>query len=310
MKPYLDLNTYYRNLFGSKTAKISLDGGFTCPNRDGTLGFGGCLFCSEEGSGDFSTSAKLSIAQQIQQGKQQTAAKWENPKYIAYFQAYTNTYAPASHLDKLYTEAITQPDIVGISIATRPDCLPPDVLDVLSKLQTKTKVWVELGLQTANETSAQFIRRGYPNAVFEKAVADLHERNIEIVAHTIIGLPNETSEDIYQTIAYLNRLPIQGIKLHLLHILSHTGLANLYQRGAYTPLTKELYIDIICGCIARLRPDIVIHRLTGDGNAKTLLAPLWSLNKRDVLNTIHKELRLRQIHQGDCYQKPNGLLFF
>lgn len=303
MKPYLDLNTYYRNLFGSKTAKISLDGGFTCPNRDGTLGYGGCLFCSEEGSGDFSASATLSITEQIQQGKQQTAAKWENPKYIAYFQAYTNTYAPAAHLRKLYTEAITQPDIVGISIATRPDCLPEDVLDVLSELQTKTKVWVELGLQTANETSAQFIHRGYQNTAFEKAVSDLHERKIDIVAHIIIGLPNETPEDIYQTIAYLNQFPIQGIKLHLLHVLSHTGLANIYQSGAYTPLTKETYINLICGCIARLRPDIVIHRLTGDGNAKTLLAPLWSLHKRDVLNTIHKELRLRQIHQGDLYQK-------
>ncbi len=303
MKPYIDLNTYYRNLFGTKTAKIALDGGFTCPNRDGTLGYGGCLFCSAEGSGDFSAPATLPIAQQIQQGKQQTAAKWENPKYIAYFQAYTNTYAPAAHLQKLYTEAISQPDVVGIAIATRPDCLGDDVLDVLAQLQTKTKVWVELGFQTANEASAHFIRRGYANAVFENAVLSLHKRNLDVVAHVILGLPNETHDDIYQTIAYLNHLPIQGIKLHLLHVLSDTALANIYQSGKYTPLTKEAYIDMVCGCIARLRPDIVIHRLTGDGNAKTLLAPLWSLNKRDVLNTIHKELRLRQIHQGDLYQK-------
>lgn len=301
-KPYRDLNTYYRTIFGSKTAKISLDGGFTCPNRDGSLGTGGCIFCSAGGSGDFAESAALSIAEQIAKGKQQTAAKWENPQYIAYFQAFTNTYAPVSVLREKYEEALAQSHIVGLSIATRPDCLPFDVLELLGELAQKTHLWVELGLQTANEDTAKFIARGYPNHVFETAVQELHKRHIPVVVHLILGLPNEMETDILASIDYLNRLPIHGIKLQLLHILQHTPLAKLYEGGTYTPLSKETYVDLVCKCIAHLRPDIVVHRLTGDGDKKLLLAPLWSLHKRDVLNTIHKELRLRHIKQGEDFQ--------
>lgn len=300
-KPYRDLNTYYRNLFGGKTAKISLDGGFTCPNRDGTIGIGGCLFCSAGGSGDFAESAALSIREQIAKGKSQTSAKWDHPRYIAYFQAFTNTYAPVDTLRQKYEEALSQPDIVGLSIATRPDCLGEDVVELLAELNGKTKLWVELGLQTAKENSAHFIRRGYDNDVFTDAVKRLAAHGISVVAHVIVGLPGETKEDLLKTMDYINSLPIEGVKLQLLHVLEYTDLAKLYRSGQYTPLTLGEYIDLLCGCIARLRPDIVLHRLTGDGDKNILLAPLWSLNKRHVLNTIHKTLRQRNIRQGMDY---------
>ncbi len=300
-KPYRSLNAYYRSVFGRKTAKISLDGGFTCPNRDGTLGSRGCLFCSAGGSGDFAENASLSISAQIAQGKAQTMGKWKNPAYIAYFQAFTNTYAPVTRLRQIYEEALSCPAIEGLSIATRADCLPTDVLDLLEALSHRTKLWIELGFQTAKEETARLIRRGYGNEVFEAAVKNLAARGIPVVVHIILGLPGETRADILHTIDYLNALPIQGIKLQLLHVLADSDLAAIYQEGNYTPLTKEAYISLLGDCIARLRPDIVIHRLTGDGNKNTLLAPLWSLQKRDVLNSLHKYLKKHQIRQGmDC----------
>lgn len=301
-KPYRSLNEYYREIFGRKTAKISLDGGFTCPNRDGTRGTRGCLFCSSGGSGDFAENAALSITEQIERGKAQTSEKWKNPAYIAYFQAFTNTYAPVAELRQKYEEALACPDIAGISIATRADCLPADVLDLLAELNGKTKLWVELGLQTTDEDSAIRIRRGYPLSVFEQVVYALAERNIPVVVHVILGLPGETRETILRTIDCVNRLPIQGIKLQLLHVLSDSDLAEIYEAGAYTPLTKEEYIALVGDCIAHLREDIVIHRLTGDGDKNTLLAPLWSLRKRDVLNSLHKYLKENQIRQGIKYK--------
>ncbi|MBR5816370.1 MAG: TIGR01212 family radical SAM protein [Anaerotignum sp.] len=297
-KPYRSLNEYYREVFGRKTAKISLDGGFTCPNRDGRCGTSGCLFCSAGGSGDFAESAALSIKEQVEQGKSQTSDKWKDPAYVAYFQAFTNTYAPAEELRQKYEEALSCEGIEGISIATRADCLPDDVLDLLAELNQKTKLWVELGLQTADEVSAEYIRRGYPYAVFEKAVLDLAERNIPVIVHVILGLPNENRETILKTIDCVNRLPVQGIKLQLLHVLSDSDLADIYEAGNYTPLTKEEYISLVGDCIAHLREDIVIHRITGDGDKNTLLAPLWSLRKRDVLNSIHKYLKENHIRQG------------
>ena len=299
-KPYRSLNEYYREIFGRKTAKISLDGGFTCPNRDGTCGTRGCLFCSAGGSGDFAENAALSISAQIAQGKAQTAEKWKDPAYIAYFQAFTNTYAPVDELRQKYEEALSCDGIEGLSIATRADCLPEDVLDLLAELNRKTKLWVELGLQTADEASALRIRRGYPLAVFEKAVQDLTARGISVVVHIILGLPGENRETLLHTIDCINRLPVQGIKLQLLHVLSDSDLADLYAAGTYTPLTKEAYIALIGDCIAHLREDIVIHRLTGDGDKNTLLAPLWSLRKRDVLNAIHKYFKEHNIKQGMC----------
>lgn len=297
-KPYRSLNEYYREIFGRKTAKISLDGGFTCPNRDGTCGTRGCLFCSAGGSGDFAENSALSITEQIENGKKQTADKWKDPAYIAYFQAFTNTYAPVEDLRRKYEEALACEGVEGISIATRADCLPDDVLDLLSELNQKTKLWVELGLQTADEDSAKFIRRGYSLRVFEKAVHDLAERDIPVIVHVILGLPGESRETILKTIDCINHLPVQGIKLQLLHVLSDSDLADIYEAGNYTPLTKAEYISLAGDCIAHLREDIVIHRLTGDGDKNTLLAPLWSLRKRDVLNSLHKYLKENNIRQG------------
>lgn len=297
-KPYRSLNEYYREIFGRKTAKISLDGGFTCPNRDGTCGERGCLFCSAGGSGDFAENAALSITEQIENGKKQTSDKWKVPAYVAYFQAFTNTYAPVEELRRKYEEALSCDGVEGISIATRSDCLPEDVLDLLAELNQKTKLWVELGLQTSDEESAKRIRRGYPLSVFEKAVHDLAERKIPVIVHVILGLPGENRETILNTIDCVNRLPVQGIKLQLLHVLSDSDLAKLYEAGNYTPLTKEEYIALVGDCIAHLREDIVIHRLTGDGDKNTLLAPLWSLRKRDVLNSLHKYLKENNIRQG------------
>lgn len=297
-KPYRSLNEYYREIFGRKTAKISLDGGFTCPNRDGTCGERGCLFCSAGGSGDFAENAALSITEQIENGKKQTSEKWKDPAYVAYFQAFTNTYAPVEELRRKYEEALSCDGVEGISIATRSDCLPEDVLDLLAELNQKTKLWVELGLQTSDEESAKRIRRGYPLSVFEKAVHDLAERKIPVIVHVILGLPGENRETILNTIDCVNRLPVQGIKLQLLHVLSDSDLGKLYEAGNYTPLTKEEYIALVGDCIAHLREDIVIHRLTGDGDKNTLLAPLWSLRKRDVLNSLHKYLKENNIRQG------------
>ena len=297
-KPYRSLNAYYREIFGKKAAKISLDGGFTCPNRDGTCGERGCLFCSAGGSGDFAENATLSITEQIEKGKNQTAKKWKDPAYIAYFQAFTNTYAPVEELRRKYEEALSCDGVEGLSIATRADCLPEDVLDLLEELNGKTKLWVELGLQTADEASARRIRRGYPCSVFEKAVRDLSERHIPVIVHVILGLPGEDRETVLKTIRFINSLPVQGIKLQLLHVLSDSDLAVLYHTGSYMPLTKEAYIALLGDCIAHLREDIVIHRLTGDGDKNTLLAPLWSLRKRDVLNSIHKYLKETGIRQG------------
>ena len=297
-KPYRSLNEYYREIFGRKTAKISLDGGFTCPNRDGTCGERGCLFCSAGGSGDFAENAALSITEQIENGKKQTSDKWKDPAYVAYFQAFTNTYAPVEELRRKYEEALSCDGVEGISIATRSDCLPEDVLDLLAELNQKTILWVELGLQTSDEESAKRIRRGYPLSVFEKAVHDLAERKIPVIVHVILGLPGENRETILNTIDCVNRLPVQGIKLQLLHVLSDSDLGKLYEAGNYTPLTKEEYIALVGDCIAHLREDIVIHRLTGDGDKNTLLAPLWSLRKRDVLNSLHKYLKENNIRQG------------
>ena len=297
-KPYHSLNSYYQKKFGHKTVKLPLDGGFNCPNRDGKIATGGCIFCSAKGSGDFTPSRYLSITEQLQISKEKLLHKWQNPKYIAYFQAFTNTYAPVSVLRTKYEEALSDPEIIGLSIATRPDCLDDDVLELLEELTHKTSLCVELGLQTSNQDTAKAIHRGYENMVFEKAVHDLKERKIEVVVHVILGLPNETKEDMRNTISYLNALPIDGIKLQLLHVLKDTPLAESYQNGDFTVLSKDAYIDILCSCIALLRPDIVIHRMTGDGPKESLLAPLWSLQKRDVLNSIHKELKLRNISQG------------
>lgn len=297
-KRYYSLDYYLKQTYGEKLYKISLNAGMTCPNRDGSLGTRGCIFCSRGGSGDFAADVKLSITEQIEAGKQLVAKKQTGSSYIAYFQAYTNTYAPVEYLRAVFTEAIRHPEIRILSIATRPDCLGDEVLDLLAELNEIKPVWVELGLQTIHESTAQFIRRGYPLPVFEEAVQNLRARNITVIAHTILGLPGENREMLKDTIHYLNRQDIQGIKLQLLHILTDTDLADYYQASPFPVLSMEEYFDLLSMCLCNLRQDLVIHRLTGDGPKSLLIAPLWSGNKRYVLNQMQAYFKKNDIWQG------------
>ena len=300
-KPYYSFDYMLKQRFSQKVYKVALNGGMTCPNRDGTLGSRGCIFCSAGGSGDFAGDKTQTITQQIEEQAQRLREKRNAQKFIAYFQAYTNTYAPVDDLERIFTEAIRHPDIVALSIGTRPDCLGNDVLDLLSQLNKEKPVWVELGLQTIHEDTAHYIRRGYPLSCFEEAVTALRERNLEVIVHTILGLPGETHQDILQTIQYLNTKDIQGIKLQLLHVLKGTDLAQDYLAGKFQVYTMEEYLNLVIDCIQHLSPDIVIHRLTGDGPRSLLLAPLWSTDKKRVLNTIHRRLKERDTKQGELY---------
>lgn len=288
---YYSLNHYLRDTFGCKVYKLSLDGGFTCPNRDGTIDTRGCIFCSKGGSGDFAESRLLSITEQIEQGKKRVESKIKSGKYIAYFQAFTNTYAPVEALRKKFYEAMNHKDIVALSIATRPDCLGDDILALLDELNKIKPVFVELGLQTIHEKSAAYIRRGYPLTVYDDAVKKLKAIGINIVVHVILGLPNESKADMLETVDYVCKSGINGIKLQLLHILKNTDLADEYYRGNVKVLELDEYIDLVKACVAIIPKDIVIHRLTGDGAKKDLIAPLWSADKKNVLNNINKALQ-------------------
>lgn len=285
---YYSFNRYLRERFGCKVYKISINGGFTCPNRDGTLGTGGCIFCSAGGSGDFAESPELSITQQIENGKKRVRKKIKNGKYIAYFQAFTNTYAPAEILRKKFTEAIDHPDIVMISVATRPDCLPDEVVDLLKDLNEIKPVSVELGLQTIHEKSAEYIRRGYDLSCYDRAVSRLKAAGLNVVCHIILGLPGESKTDMLQSVDYACKSGIDGIKLQLLHVLCGTDLAKDYEAGKFETLSFEAYLDIIKSCVEIIPKNIVIHRLTGDGAKKDLIAPLWSADKKKVLNAISR----------------------
>lgn len=286
---YTTLNSYLKNKFGCKVYKLAIDGGFTCPNRDGTLGTCGCIFCSRGGSGEFAESKEKSVTQQIDDGKKRVEKKIKDGKYIAYFQAFTNTYAPVCKLKSLYTEAINHPDIVALSIGTRPDCLGDDVLELLDKMNKIKPVFVELGLQTIHENTAQYIRRGYPLEVYDKAIDDLHKIGINVVTHLIIGLPGESEQDILQSVEYVCK-KTDGIKLQLLHILEGTDLADEYRECKVDVLSLEEYTSIIKHCVEIIPDNVVIHRLTGDGAKKDLIAPLWSADKKHVLNTINKAI--------------------
>lgn len=300
-KRYHSLDYDLKSTYGEKVYKITLNGGMTCPNRDGTVGTGGCIFCSSKGSGDFAGSACCSISDQIAQGKQDLREKRPVHSYIAYFQAFTNTYAPAARLEELYLEAIRDPEVKILSIATRPDCLGDDVLEILDRVNQIKPVWVELGLQTMHPAAASYIRRGYALPVFEKAVRDLRSLGITVIVHTIFYLPGESREEMLKTVDYLNHMDIQGIKLQLLHILKDTDLAADYaSRPFHVPDMME-YIQFLGTCIARLSPGITIHRLTGDGPEELLIAPLWTSNKRTVLNTLHRHLKEQDIWQGKEY---------
>ena len=297
-KPYYSLDAYCKNTFHHKCYKIALNAHMSCPNRDGSLGNRGCIFCSAGGSGEFASSAALPIPEQIQDAKKRLAGKRPVNQYIAYFQAYTNTYGPVEHLRKIFTEAIEDPEIVLLSVATRPDCLPDEVVELLAELNQKKPVWVELGLQTIHETSARFIRRGYPLEVYTDAVEHLSRHGIEVVTHVILGLPGETREMMLDTVKYLNTLPIQGIKLQLLHVLEGTDLGTYYKNTGFHVLEEDEYVDLILECIEHLKPEITIHRITGDGPKDLLIAPLWSSAKRSVLNHIHHEMKLKNSWQG------------
>ena len=288
---YLSFNKYLKDKFGQKVYKISLAGGFTCPNRDGKAGTRGCIFCSKGGSGDFAESKEMSITEQIESGKKKVEKKIKSGKYIAYFQAFTNTYAPVEILRQKYEEAINHPDIVALSIATRPDCLGDDVLRLLDEMNKIKPVFVELGLQTIHQKSAKYIRRGYDLSVYDKAVRDLKKIGVNIVVHVILGLPNESENDMLETVKYVCESGANGIKLQLLHVIDGTDLAKDYEKGLFKTLEFDEYVNLIVKCVKIIPNDIVIHRLTGDGAKKDLIAPLWSADKKRVLNAINKALR-------------------
>lgn len=297
-KPYRSLDYMLRERFGEKVYKVSLNGGMFCPNRDGTLGRGGCIFCSAGGSGDFAADVSLSVTDQIESQMAALSQKRPIQKFIAYFQAYTNTYAPVEYLRRIFTEALAHPGIVALSIGTRPDCLGPEVLELLAELNKSKPVWVELGLQTIHENTARYIRRGYGLACFDQAVRELRKRGLEVIVHTILGLPGETDGDIIETMHYLNTKNIQGIKLQLLHVLKGTDLAYDYLAGKFSVYEREEYLDLVIRCLENLNPEIVIHRITGDGPKELLLAPLWTGRKREVLNLLHHRMKEQNSWQG------------
>lgn len=297
-KRYHSLNYFLRNKFKEKIYKISLDGGFTCPNRDGKVGIGGCTFCSSKGSGDYAGNRVLSIKNQFDDRKKMMEKKWKEGKYIAYFQAYTNTYAPVDELRRKYEEALAQDDVIALSIGTRPDCIDDDILDLLEEISKKTYLWVELGLQTINDETGRRFNRGYDLKTFEESLKKLRERNIEVVVHTIFGLPEETKEDMLKTIDYVAHSGAQGIKFHLLHLMEGTKMVEDYESGKLKFLSQEEYIDLICKSISIIPSDMVVHRLTGDAPRESLIGPMWSLKKWEVLNAIDKALVDNDIWQG------------
>lgn len=297
-KRYHSLNHHLREKFGEKVMKISLDGGFSCPNRDGTISNKGCVFCSERGSGDFAGTRLLSITDQFCQVRDVMSRKWSSGKYIAYFQAFTNTYDTVEHLAAKYDEALSQPGVVGLAIATRPDCLDESKVRLIAEYAKKFYVWVELGLQTASDETGQLINRGYDHIVYEKTMALLKKYHIETVTHIIFGLPGETAEDMLSTVKYVQDQGSDGVKFHLLHLMRHTPLEKLHNEGRLTFLTKEEYIDLICRAIGLLNPETIVHRVTGDAPRALLIGPMWSLNKWEILNDIDKELGARDITQG------------
>lgn len=297
-KRYYTLDYFYKQKFGCKVFKISLNAGFTCPNIDGKVGTGGCIYCSSLGSGDFAGSQKDSLIEQFEKVKAIMEQKWPSGKYIGYFQAHTNTYAPLPILKEKYEAILSMDNVVGLAIATRPDAISMECMDYLEVLSKKTYLTIELGLQTIHENTSKLINRCHSLKCFEDCVKNLRSRNINVVVHIINGLPGETKEMMLATTNYLNSLDIQGIKIHMLHILKHTQLGYWYQKEKFDVLSKEEYIDIVCDQLELLRPDIVIHRLTGDPNPNELIEPKWLCKKFCVLNEIDKELVRRNTYQG------------
>lgn len=297
-KRYNSLDNYFKNTFGEKIYKVSLDGGFTCPNRDGTLSSKGCIFCNESGSGDFAGSRNLSISEQIEEQLNLIENKFPSGKVIAYFQNFTNTYGDIEYLRKIYYEALSHPRVMGLAIATRPDCLEDNVIKLLNEINNKYFLWVELGLQTINEGVAKIINRQYPLKTYEEAAEKLKKHNIKFVTHIIVGLPGEKEDDPLNTAIFSEKCGTWGIKIHLLHIIKNTELEKYYRDNELKIQKKEEYVKKVVKILQNISYNIVVHRLTGDGNKETLAAPLWSLNKRDVLNSIEKEMKAGNIYQG------------
>lgn len=300
-KRFYSHNQYLRDTFGEKTFKIALDGGFTCPNRDGSISVGGCSFCSPRGSGEFIVNAQDAIVKQFQGYQEMIHKKWKTGKYIAYFQAFSGTYAPVSVLKERFEPMLLLENVVGLSIATRPDCLPPEVLDYLAHLNTRTHLWVELGLQTVHDKTANLFHRGYEYFVFEKAVENLRKLGISLCVHLINGLPGEDHSMMMETAKRVAALDVQGVKLHLLHIVKGTEMEKSYHRGEVSPLKKYDYVNLVCDQLEVLPKEMVIHRLSGDGKRESLVAPLWSLKKWELLNAIDQSLEERNSWQGKFY---------
>lgn len=299
---YYSLNEYLTKTFGEKVYKISLDGGMTCPNRDGTLDTRDCIFCSRGGSGEFAAARALSVPEQLAQAKERIRAKTDCRKFIAYFQPFSNTYAPVDYLRRIFTQAIAPDDIVALSVATRPDCLGSEVLALLGELNRIKPVWVELGLQTVHASTARYIRRGYPLEVYDAAVDALHGAGIQVITHVILGLPHETERMMLDTVRYAGERS-DGVKLQLLHVLRDTDLCAAYQNDGFDVLSLEEYTDLLCKCVEVLPENVVIHRLTGDGDKRLLIAPLWSGDKKRVLNHINREFQRKNVTQGKKYEK-------
>ncbi len=302
-KRYRDLNSHLRERFGCRVQRITLDAGLTCPNRDGTRGTGGCIYCNPRGSGTGKAST-MSITQQVQVARERLARRYKAKKLIAYFQSFSNTYAPVEKLEAMYREALAQPDIVGLAIGTRPDCVPPPVLDLLEELSGETYLWVEYGLQSIHDTTLKLINRGHTVEDFVRTVEETRRRGIEVVVHVILGLPGEGREEMLATARALGEMDIQGVKLHLLYVIKDTPLARLYQEGQYRCLTREEYADVVGEFLALLPPHVVIHRLTGDPHPHELLAPTWALEKQRNLEAIHRSLAERDLWQGKWW-KPS-----
>ena len=298
-KRYHTLDYYYKMKFGKKIAKISLNGGFTCPNKDGTKGVGGCIYCSKLGSGDYAGNPLKSLSNQFLEIKKIMDKKWQNTEYIAYFQANTNTYAPVNELKKKYEEVLNLDRVVGINIATRADSITKECLDYLEELNARTFLNIELGLQTIHKKTNRLINRGETLEEFEEMVKKLRKRNINVIVHIINGLPYETKEMMLETVKYLNKLDIQGIKIHMLHIIKNTKLAEIYEKEHFHILTREEYVNIVCDQLELLREEIVINRITGDPNPEELIEPQWLIKKFGVLNEIDKEMKKRNAYQGD-----------
>lgn len=303
MEHYKSLNSSLREKFGHKLYKLALDGGFTCPNRDGTVGTGGCIFCSGSGSGDFAESACTGITDAADRAMRRVESKNPGGGYIAYFQNYTGTYAPVEKLRSLFTEAIELPYVEVLSVATRPDCLPYEVIELLAELNRIKPVWIELGLQTVHPETAAYIRRGYDLPVFDSAVRRLKAAGIEVIVHMIIGLPGESDDMIYKTAEYIGRSGADGVKFQLLHVLRGTDLAADYEKGLFSELSLEKYITLLEGCIRRISPEMTVHRITDDGAKRILIAPLWSGDKKHVLNEINRAFERDNLVQGELFGK-------